>query len=194
MEDNGLLKSDSYGVKTSGKQKLWRIFTAPTKGNQKRQQDKIVEEFALSVTKWKIHGSLYDHEKTAAEIFVSLVLTGRLEKWEGEGDQKFGVRYDRMFKILDDPRIVYLEVEMGNHGKPILSAKILAYQKLYRETKQKFCVLFAMLTEKEVRNMIKLFAELNAPNHYWSVVTAELIDNPLEARISNINETFTLIS
>jgi hypothetical protein len=135
---------------------------------------------------------LYEHEKVSAEIFVSLALSDKLIEWQGEGDQKLGFRHDRMFRI--DPRKIYLEVEMGNHEPPALIRKIQAYQKLYRDKKERFCVLFAFPTEEEVVDMIRLFADQNVTSHYWAVVQNEFIESPFQARISNQNSTFTIES
>lgn len=190
MEKKGLLKSDSYGVKTSGKDKFWRIFTSPMPESPKKQQDKVILEYGLEITNWKIHGNLYEHEKVSAEIFVSLTLTNRLLEWQGEGNQKLGFRHDRMFRI--DSRKIYLEVERGNHEASALIRKIQAYQRFYRDKKELFCVLFTFPTEEEVVNMIQQFANENTTNNYWAVVQNEFIASPLEARISNQHTTFTL--
>ncbi len=88
--------------------------------------------------------------------------------------------------------MIYLEVEMGNHEKPALRAKIQTYQKTYRDKREQFCVLFAVPTEEAAHEMIELFAETNATSHYWVVVQNEFIASPLEAQISNQNSTFTL--
>src|SRR5258708_3008651 len=94
LKVNGLLKSKSYGL---GKEKLWFL-----------TKSKVISELGYSPPKGEIHAYKYDHEKDCAEVFVSLALSDSLLEWEGEGDQKIGLRYDRKFRV--DDRQFYLEV------------------------------------------------------------------------------------
>lgn len=194
LEKSGLLKSDSYGVKTAGKDKMWRVFTSAVKDSPKKNQDLVLEKLGFEVTGWKIHPNLYDHDKTTKEFFVSLVLTGRLEKWENEGDQKTGFRHDALFKLTRDARMFYVETEMGTHNNSTLKEKIEAYRKLFRQKKDSSRVLFVVPTEDDLKDMVNLFASAGATEEFLVVVQNEFIEAPLEASISNQYDTFRLIS
>ena len=187
MEREGLLQSDSYGVKIEGKEKLWRIFPTASEDSPKRNQERILAEFGVTPTNWKIHRSLYEHEKSCGDIFVSLVLTGRLVEWQGEGDQKAGFRHDRLFRI-DDP-VNYLEEERGNQGLGKLRDKLTHYADHFRKNRQPFNVLFAVDTEPEIERLAGLFEEFKLGNSYGVVLQDELVLDPLSARVTTRFDT-----
>ena len=190
LEKKGLLKSDSYGVMSKDVEKFWRIFTSATPEFPKRIQDQIIKDYGFEVTNWKVHSNMYFHEKDCSEIFVSLVLTERLNKWLGEGDQKQGFRHDRKFQF--NWKWYYLEVERGSQKKPDWQGKIISYQKLYRETKESFHVLFAMRDEESVNEMITIFEQMKCTNHYVATTISELVADPLTARLTSRNDTIFL--
>lgn len=190
LQKDGLLKSDSYGVKIEGKEKLWRILAQATEESPKRQQEAVLAELDVAQTPWKIHSALYEHEKACADIFVSLALTDTLLEWQGEGDQKAGFRHDRLFR-LGDP-IIYLEMEMGNHGPEKLRGKVARYVELERRMRKSFNVVFSFRTEPEVEAMAGIFVECGASRQYGSVLHSELVGAPLTARVTHRFDTVPL--
>ena len=190
LERDGLLKSDSYGVKMEGKEKFWRILASVTETCPKRQQEGVLKEMGVEQTPWKIHSSLYEHEKACTDVFVSLALTGALYEWQGEGDQKAGFRHDRLFRIGEPT--VYLEMEMGNHGRETLRGKVEQYIRLYRKTGEPFNALFSFQTEPEVEEMVSVFAEYKVGSQYGAVLQSELVTDPLNARVTHRFDTVSL--
>lgn len=182
LEAEGLLKSDSYGVKIEGKEKFWRILAHKTKDSPKSRQEGVLIEKEVTQTLWKVHGSLYEHEKACADVLVSLAVTNQLWDWAGEGDQKAGFRHDRLFQLFseDDP-IWYLEEEMGSQGEVKWRGKVENYLRLFRETRQPFNVLFDMPDEKSVERVLLVFEEYGLRNQYAAAIHSELVDNPLKA-------------
>lgn len=190
LERDGLLKSDSYGVKIEGKEKLWRILAQATDTSPKRRQEAVLAEHGAVQTNWKIHSSLYEHEKACGDVFVSLALTDRLLEWQGEGDQKSGLRHDRLFRIGGP--VNYLEMEMGNHARDTLRNKVKQYLDLYRKTGGTFNVIFSFQTEDEIEDMVGIFAESRVGKQYAAVLQTELVSDPLSARITHCFDTETL--
>jgi hypothetical protein len=176
MKTAGLLKSKSYGL---GKELLW--FHA---------KHKVITDLGYTPPKSEIHAFKYEHEKACADIFVSLALTNSLLKWEGEGNQKIGLRYDRMFRV--DSEVRYLEVERGTQGPEKLREKLNRYVLHYRKTREPFSVLFTVPDEDAVEQLVYLFEELGLGNSYAVTVHSEFVNNPLEAQITSRFATFSL--
>jgi hypothetical protein len=177
LETSGLLKSKSYGL---GKEKFWFL-----------AKSKLVTELGYTPPKGEIHTYKYEHEKDCADVFVSLALSDSLLEWEGEGDQKIGLRYDRKFRV--DDRQFYLEVERGTQGPEKLRAKLERYIKHYRKNGEPFHVLFTVKDEVSLERVIYLFEEFKLGASYCVVVQSELISDPLNARISDRFNVQTLV-
>jgi hypothetical protein len=175
LQTNGLLKSKSYGL---GKELFWSL-----------AKKKIVRDLGYNPPKSEIHSYLYEHEKDLGDVFVSLALTETLYTWKGEGDQKKGFRFDRMFQIDDTVR--FLERERGTQGREKLRAKLSRYLKHYRETKEQFNVLI-LAEASEIDFHLSLFGELHLGNHYGSVAHSEFVRDPLNALITTRFGTFSL--
>lgn len=193
LQRDGLLVSDSYGVKMEGKEKFWRILSSSIPQSSKRRQQAVLNELGLTETPWKIHASLYDHEKASAEVFVSLAVTGTLMDWQGEGDQKAGFRHDRRLTLFDSNNPpIYLEQEMGNHGNATLKAKVTQYRKLFDRTGNPFKVVFAFPTEKDLEDMVSVFEECEVGFRYAAALQSELVSSPLTAQITHRFDTVDL--
>jgi hypothetical protein len=177
LEASGLLKSKSYGL---AKDKLWFL-----------AKHKVVLELGYTPPKGEIHAYKYDHEKDCADVFVSLALSDSLLEWEGEGDQKMGLRYDRKFRV--DDRQFYLEVERGTQGPEKLRVKLERYIKHYREKQEPFNVLFTVIDEPALERIVYLFEEFKLPASYSVVIHSELVNDPLNARISTRFDVQTLV-
>jgi hypothetical protein len=184
LEREGLLKSDSYGVKIEGKEKFWRILPSKTDLSSLKNQVKILDELGVSPTLWKVHSSLYEHEKACGELFVSLAVTNQLWLWEGEGDQKQGFRHDRVFQLFssDDP-VWYLEEETGSQSEGKWRGKVENYLRLFRETRQPFNVLFDMPDADYVSRILAVFGEYQLRVQYAAAVHGELVNDPLGASL-----------
>lgn len=177
LEASGLLKSKSYGL---AKDKLWHL-----------SKHRVIKDLGYTPPTGEIHAYKYDHEKACADVFVSLVLSDTLLEWEGEGDQKIGLRYDRKFKV--DERQFYLEVERGTQGPEKLRTKLERYVKHYRQEQEPFHVLFTVQDEAALERLIYVFEGLSLPAAYAVVVHAELVNDPLRARISTCFAVQTLV-
>jgi hypothetical protein len=177
LEVSGLLKSKSYGL---AKEKLWFLV-----------KHKAVSDLGYTPPKAEIHAYKYDHEKDCADVFVSLALSDSLLEWEGEGDQKIGLRYDRKFRV--DDRQFYLEVERGTQGPEKLRAKLERYIKHYRKEQEPFTVLFTVKDEPALERIIYLFDEFKLGSSYCVVLQSELVNEALTARISDRFNVQTLV-
>lgn len=51
LENDGLLKSDSYGVKMEGKEKFWRILAQATDTSPKKRQEAVLKELGVTQTR-----------------------------------------------------------------------------------------------------------------------------------------------
>lgn len=193
LESQGLLKSDSYGVKIEGKEKLWRILASETDDSPKYRQKAVLEKIGVTQTAWKIHASLYEHEKLCGDIFVSLAVTGQLWEWGGEGNQEAGFRHDRSFKLFsDDSPIWYLEVETGSQKQGTWRGKIENYTRLFRETQEPFNVLFSMPDQQSVEDVIAVFGEYRLGSQYAAAVQSEFVAGPLKAVLTTRHGQKTL--
>lgn len=126
LERGGLLKSKSYGL---GREIFWSL-----------ANKKIVKDLDFTPPKSDVHSYLYEHEKDLADVFVSLALTDTLYEWQGEGDQKIGLRPDRSFRV--DDRLFHVERERGTQGREKLVTKFNRYTSYYRKTHHRVCFLF----------------------------------------------------
>jgi hypothetical protein len=184
LETEGLLKSDSYGVKIEGKEKLWRILASAIDGSPKKRQEAVLEAHGITQTSWKIHASLYEHEKACGDVFVTLVVTGKLWGWGGEGNQEAGFRHDRSFKLYADLPVWYLEMETGSQKEGTWRVKLDNYVRLSREVKEPFIVLFTMPDEKAMDSIIRLYGEYKLGDRYAVCVHEDLVQYGLKAGIA----------
>jgi len=176
LENDGLLRSKSYGL---AKEKFWFLAKHP-----------IVSELEYIPPKKEVHAFKYDHEKDCAEVFVSLALTDSLFTWEGEGDQKSGLRHDRKFSV--DDRVFCLEVERGTQGDGRLREKLARYVKYYESTREPFHVLFTVQNESAIESLVYLFGEFKLGNQYGAVLFQDFINDPLNAPITTRFDTLHL--
>lgn len=141
---------------------------------------KIVRDLGFTPPKSEIHSFLYEHEKDLGDVFVSLVLTEELTNWQGEGDQKIGLRYDRLFQV--DDRLFYVERERGTQGREKLITKLNRYVSHYRKTHQPFYVL---ILGDETDLYTSIFEELHLSSHYLVALHSEFVKAPLNAQITS---------
>lgn len=173
-----------------GKQKFWRILPQTVPDSPRKHQDAVLLTLGVSPTSWKIHASLYDHEKACADVFVSLAITDTLMEWQGEGDQKSGFRHDRMFRIGES--VNYLEMEMGNHERQTLRLKVDQYTNLFRKAQVPFNVIFSFPTEQDIEKIVAVFEEAKVGQQYAAVLQSELVSDPLNARVTHRFDTVSL--
>lgn len=141
---------------------------------------KVVRDLGLTPPKSEIHSFLYEHEKDLADVFVSLALTETLYDWKGEGDQKIGLRYDRLFQV--DERVFYVERERGTQGREKLITKLNRYATHYRKTQEPFYVL---ILADETELYTPIFGELRLGSHYLAALHSEFIKDPLNTRLTS---------
>ena len=108
-----------------GKDNLW-AFTS----------NKLVKELGGMPPKSEIHTFKYEHEKACADVFVTLILTGKLIGWEQH--KKIGSIIPDRTAELDGT--VYIEVEMGSKSE--IRQKAENYKRYYHETRERFSVWF----------------------------------------------------
>jgi hypothetical protein len=176
LQTDGLLKSKSYGL---GKEMLWSLTST-----------RLVRDLGHTPPKSEVHSMLYEHEKDLGDVFVSLALSGRLLEWQGEGDQKKGLRNDRMFRLADPKN--YLERERGNQGVPKLREKVGRYVKHYETTREPFNLIFSVDTEEEIERLIYLFEELRLGKQYAATLQQELVTDVLNAQVTSRFDTVLL--
>lgn len=160
-----LLNSKSYGL---SKEYMWSL-----------ARTKVIRDLGYTPPKSEIHALLYEHEKSLGDVFVSLVLTERLVNWQTEGDQKIGLRYDRLFQI--DERKFYVERETGSQGKDKLRTKLRRYQAHYQKTHESFHVL---VLAEEAELYLSIFEELRLSSHYGVAIFSDFIKDPLNTEIN----------
>lgn len=175
LETKGLLKSKSYGL---GKEVFW-AFT----------NRKIVRDLGYSSSP-EIHAHLYEHEKDLADVFVSLALTDELYEWKGEGNQKQGFRFDRMFRTAT--QTYYLERERGTQGREKLRMKLERYITHYRNTEEDFSVLI-LGEPAEADFHLSLFKELHLGNQYLTATWSDFVNSPLTTSLLSRFSTQFLI-
>jgi hypothetical protein len=161
MEDEDLLVSKTYRITD---EKMWLI-----------KKSKIAQKLGYEPTQ-PVHPLLLDHEKAQGDIFVSLMLSGRLTGWDRD---ERSLKDDAKFWIDDDA--YYLEVEMENHGMDRLTDKVVRYKKYFRETHEAFHVLFVM--KQSTDKILSVFEAENTTTHYKACLLDEVIANPLTAQL-----------
>lgn len=112
----------------------------------------------------EIHTYKYEHEKACADVFVSLVLSGKLIGWEQH--KKIGGIIPDRTATLDGT--VYIEVEMGSQDK--IRQKAESYKKYFQETRQQFDVWFL------VKDQLTYEKGLEYLRHFPSAYSIELLD------------------
>jgi uncharacterized protein (DUF934 family) len=108
-------------------------------------------------------------------------LTGEIYEWKGEGNQKEGFRFDRMFRTSDS--LYYLERERGTQGREKLRLKLERYMRHYRSTQEKFNVLI-LAEDGEQDFHLSLFKELGLGNHYSTALCSDVIKDPRSALLT----------
>lgn len=98
----------------------------------------------MKVPRSDIHRYKYDHHLLIADVYT--LLNPALENW---------TRKKIAPQLIPDAefylgKFYYLEAEMGNHKPPELIAKIEKYKRYFRETKERFTVLFVMAFEDDL--------------------------------------------
>jgi hypothetical protein len=131
---------------------------------------KIVKDFGFKPTQ-PIHPLYFEHEKAIGNIFVELALTGHLTGWD-RTDRK--LKDDAQFSI--DENLYYLEMEMGNHGPAALTEKVVRYKSHFRETEERFHVLFVM--NETAQTIKKVFETERTTPHYQACLLSEILSNP----------------
>lgn len=126
------------------------------------------------------HALLLDHEKAHGDIFVSLMLSGRLTGWDRA--ERPQLRDDGKFYIDDD--LYYLEVEMENHGIDRLAEKVARYKKHFRESQESFHVLFVM--KQSLDKILKVFESERTTPHYRACLLDELVASPMTASLHHL--------
>lgn len=119
-----------------------------------------------------IHPLLFEHEKAIGDVFVSLMVSGRLTGWD-RGERP-SLRDDAQFFIDDD--LYYLEVEMENHGADRLADKVVRYKKHFRETGEAFHVLFVM--KESLDKIHGVFDSERTTTHYKACLLSEIVESP----------------
>lgn len=157
MAAEALLESDSYGL---GVEKLWRF-----------ADNKEIKKLGYQ-SPGKLRPMFYEHEKAHGEVFVSLALCHDLNLNEWERAENQFLRNDGHFMVGDD--FYFLEVEMDNHGAERLTEKVDRYRAYYRETQERFSVLFVFQTEAKRDAVIDLFGVLKVTKHYRAVTIEEI--------------------
>ncbi|MGI8467749.1 MAG: hypothetical protein ACR2N3_04785 [Pyrinomonadaceae bacterium] len=152
LRKSDLLKYKDYGL---GKDNLWAL-----------KPHSIIRELGYFPPRAEIHTFKYEHEKTCADVFVTLALSGNLTDWQEHKKINKGIIPDR---IADFNGTVYIEVEMGSQNK--IKQKADSYKKYFQETRQPFEVWFLL---NEMRQLERAQADLATfPSHY----KADLLTN-----------------
>jgi len=121
-----------------------------------------------------IHPLYFEHEKAIGDIFVSLAVSGHLTEWDR--DDRPSLRDDARFSIDQDT--YYLEMEMGNHGADRLTEKVVRYKKYFRETGERFNVLFVMF--EDANKIEHVLESERVTSHYQACLLADIVDNPAQ--------------
>lgn len=153
LQKDGLLKSKAYGL---GKQKLW--FLVP---------HSINKEEGYVPPKRTVHPYKYEHEKACAQVFV-VFAQGEIYGWEQHKKISKEIIPDRTVYLTEDTPM-YIEVELGDRDR--VSQKISNYQRYFRETREKFKVLFIV-------NKMRQWE----PNPYYKI---DLLDNYFPKNVPN---------
>ena len=134
LQKENLLKSKSYGL---GKEKLWSLKPNP-----------INKEEGFTPPKAEVHTYKYEHERACAEVFVKFA-QDEIYGWDQHKKISKEIIPDRTVYLTEDYPL-YIEVEMGDRDR--VTQKISNYQRYYRETHEKFRVLFLV---KQMRDWPK---------------------------------------
>jgi hypothetical protein len=145
LHQKDLLRFKDYGL---GKENLWALKPHP-----------IVKEFGYEAPKKEIHTFKYEHEKTCADVFVTLALTGRLYDWQAHRKITKDTIPDRIAQMN---RTIYIEVEMGSQDK--IRQKADSYRRYFYEKKESFHVWFLVKTEKQYDDALVDLKDF--PEHY----------------------------
>lgn len=172
MESEKLISSKSYGLATDI---LWQICP-----------NKIHAQFEYTAPPL-VHSLFYVHERIRGDIFTALYLTEKLQIWKPE---------EVIIKNKTDAHIwladvrIYLEIETGSQGRQKIEGKLREYQQYWRDTQEKFEVIFAVDGKDEVEWMLKLFDEMRVP--YLVTTQKALAFMPLEAPLQSRLRQWTL--
>lgn len=132
---------------------------------------KVIKDLGYKPTP-PIHPLYFEHEKAIGDIFVSLMVSGHLTGWDRT--DRPDLRDDAQFFIDED--LYYLEMEMGNHGTERLTEKVVRYKKYFRETGERFNVLFVMF--EDTAKIDAVIESERVSSHYRSCVLSDIIARP----------------
>jgi hypothetical protein len=115
------------------------------------------------------------------------------QAWECETQNKY-FRFDRKAQLFG--KTIYFEVERGTQGPEKLREKLDRYVKHFRETREKFYVLFTVqdyqpnpfekvkISAKEKGfELFRLFDEMELPGNYLVCYHESLIKYPLKTEV-----------
>jgi hypothetical protein len=163
LRQKDLLKYKDYGL---GKDNLWALKSgAPLRLAEEVLNDNSEYDIKLTAPKSEIHTFKYEHEKACADVFVTLVLSGKLLNWEQHKKIGKSIIPDR---TADTGKMAYIEVEMGSQNK--IREKAEAYKQYFHETKQHFNVWFLVKEQRHYEAGLEILR--NFPNAY----SVELLD------------------
>jgi hypothetical protein len=192
LRKKNLLKSKSYGfIEDEGAADyFWSLQKGKPLQLAIEELSEDGERVDLTPPREDIHASRYKHERECADVFVSLVLTGQLFRWEEHKRLNRQIVPDRVFKL--GKNLYYLENERGSKIKVRVKEKIENYTQYFRETKNEFNVLFLVKDEKALEDLLQVFEEMKTRSHYQAAVLSDFVSDPLEALITHRFETFRL--
>ena len=81
--------------------------------------------------------------------------------------------------------LFYIEHERGTHTPATIRQKLKNYIRYFRETGEQFYLLFTVLDEEAVEDMVKLFDDMNCPSHYFAAVFSDVVNDPLDALLTS---------
>lgn len=141
LRQKDLLRFKDYGL---GKDNLWALKS----GKALRLAEEAInqeseEEIKITPPRAEIHSFKYEHEKTCADVFVTLLLSGKLCGWEAHKKIAEGIIPDRIAEL---DRLAYIEVEMGSKNE--IREKAERYRKFYYDSRKRFEVWFLVGTDK----------------------------------------------
>jgi hypothetical protein len=119
----------------------------------------LIREMGYEPPRSEIHTFKYEHEKTCADVFVTLVLTGKLLSWAVHKKLGKNIIPDR---TADLGKTVYIEVEMGSQDK--IWQKANAYRQYFTDNRKPFEVWFLVKDEAQLARAEQDLADF--PSHY----------------------------
>lgn len=169
LQRNGLLKFKSYGL---DREYFWSLDKHP-----------VIKDLGYTPPKSEVHTLRQEHENNLGNLFVSLILADVVVSWTMH--KRLGKDFipDRTFEA--ETGIIYIEHETGSQNISVWREKIFNYLKHFRETGEQFHLLFTMADNDSVISIVRLFEELNCSSHYYAAVHQDLVNDPLNALVTN---------